>query len=134
MSGEIIVRGLLVAAATVTAIAPATAIACEPFKQGFSPPGISISSVTRRPFKTVSAPDAVLDIHYVRCSLFARTKPQLEALYKACRQALHLKVGTFSGFANAAVQIEGSGVDLSDNDAGFWLLTFDCVVRYNDAL
>lgn len=141
MSGVIVVRALLVGAAPVLAVVPATRIMAGDLPQGTVLPAIAITQISSVPRNTVKMNENHVQ-HTDRIQVTALIKgpqatpagtgyPGVRSLLKLILAAVPHRRGTIQGIDVDSILPDVEGPDLSDDAAGLYSGSRDFIVRWN---
>jgi len=120
---------LLKAHTPLTAVVPAARIMGGEIPQGTPVPAISVSHVSAKWSKEISAQSRDCTAR-VQVTVKAATYPQQKQLLSLVRAAVPRMRGTVAGVVVDSITREDDGPDFRDDDAGIYLQTQDFFVKY----
>ena len=131
MSGVIIARRLLVDAAGVIALVPATRIVAGIIPQATALPCIGLTDIINTDRNTLKAGSVVKVTERVQITAMAATYPALKALLTQIRRACRNKLGTVGNFNGITCRLDGKGPDF-DTESGIVMQSQDVLITYDE--
>lgn len=126
-----VIRHLLANHAPLTAVVPAARIMGGDLPQGTALPAISVSHVSGKSSKEISAQSRDCTSR-VQVTIHAATYPQQKAVLALVRAAVPRTHGTVAGVVVDSITREDDGPDFRDDEAGIYLQTQDFFVKYTE--
>jgi hypothetical protein len=133
MSAVKIIRALLVADTALTTLVPASRIVAGVPPLGTVLPLIALTEISRVDHNLVKGAATSRSTARVQVTVMAANYIAQKSLLAAVRHAARDKVGALSGFANAAVQLDGTGPDFMDAEADIYQQGQDFKVSFTEA-
>lgn len=128
-----VVRALLVASATVTALVPETQIMAGTIPEGVPLPAISITEVSVVPVSAIDAQaEYSLVTSRVQVTIMTKDYPSTKPILDAVRKTCNFERGMIAGVDVASVVRDTVGPDFSDDAATIHFKTVDFKVTYHE--
>jgi hypothetical protein len=132
MSAIKIIRALLIADAPLIALVPASRVVAGLPAQGAALSLIALTEVSRVDHNLVKGAATTRCTARVQVTVMAATYSAQKNLLAAVRHAARDKAGALSGFANTSVQLDGTGPDFMDAEAGIYQQGQDFKVSFTE--
>lgn len=131
MTGEAVIRALLVQASALTALVPVARIYPGLVAQDAALPAIAFSGISDVLLPTVSAyPGVELRRSRVSVTVLATDYPSIKALISEVIKACNYQRGAIAGLSVISVLRDLIGPDLRDDDRGVYRQSVDLVVTF----
>lgn len=129
MSAVAILRAMLTANASLTAVIPAARIVAGVLPQATTLPALALTEVvtTEMPHIDGSAPTTLVDGR-VQATVFAKDYPSVKSALALVRKACNYQRGTLAGFSVVSVRRLSNGPDFGDD--GMCMQSVDFSVIY----
>lgn len=132
MSAEKIIRTLLTASASVTALVSDRIYPGE-IPQGVALPAVGLSHISTTEVPTIDAAAAnVLVQSRIECVALAKDYATVKSIISSIRSACNYAHGTIGGFAVVSVRRDLVGADARDSDLTIFAQTIDFIVTWHE--
>jgi hypothetical protein len=133
MSGTQVITTLLINAAAVTAVAPATRIKAGVLPLNTAIPAISVSQISSNPVNLIRLNEANrMHMERVQVTAFHTTYPGLKSLMKLVLAACPSQRGTINTVVVDSIAPQSEGPEFYDHEAGIYSCSRDFMVRYTE--
>jgi hypothetical protein len=132
MSAEKIIRTLLTASSTVTALVSDRVYPGE-IPQGVALPAIGLTHISTVEVSTIDASAANMLVQSrIECTALAKDYATVKSIISAIRSACNYAHGTVAGFSVVSVRRDLVGYDTRDSDTGILAQTIDFQVYWQE--
>lgn len=123
---------LLKTSAALIAVVPAARIFSGVIPHGTALPAIGVNHISSVRNRTVGSGVDAFTSSRVQVTVHADTYPNLRTVMPLVRAALPKKPGTVNSVAVDSILIDSEGPDFRNDEAGIYMRSQDCIVRFNE--